>query len=484
MKCILLCVFIWLYVPNNLYGQINLVNLKKNTFKIIVYLDGYPIKTGSGFVYKSSKKNGRNISIGISNAHVLDRGDSIVVQFEDNTASLKYFDFIDVEKDLISFQFETTDFKQGFASTTQVNFNQGDEVFTMSNPKGLEYSLSKGEISSIRTEYNNQMIQFTAPASPGSSGSPLLNNKGQLIGIVSSQIYGGQNLNFALSTNSAKDFFNKYSQPELTPTQKLIKRIFNYKSESSPIIKQLQETIVKNKSNADVYSALQANKRYVLLDNYCLMHKIRIETEEKLYQNALESLASYNNNFGLNSQLICLQYSSIISDLPEANKKLLLEYIEFNGSLINQYNTEPFFLYNQAILNFKLKDYYSAISNAIKFTALKEDFNNPNSTSGIKYINSLNKILVASAYKIMADCYKELENFKLTEDSYLNAINNSLLIGDWCKNSRSLIIYYYEQKQYKKLCGFVKILENNTNYPKCDLNKLVGDIKELCEIVQ
>ena len=75
----------------------------------------------------------------------------------------------------------------------------GDTVYAMGNPKGLDATFSSGQISAFR-EFNGVLhIQITAPLSAGSSGGAILNNPGELIGVVQSQLTEGQNLNFAIA---------------------------------------------------------------------------------------------------------------------------------------------------------------------------------------------------------------------------------------------------------------------------------------------
>jgi serine protease Do len=73
----------------------------------------------------------------------------------------------------------------------------GQEVIAIGGPLGLEKTVSQGIVSAIR----NNTIQITAPISPGSSGGPVFNMKGEVIGVVSSQMKNGQNLNFAIPAN-------------------------------------------------------------------------------------------------------------------------------------------------------------------------------------------------------------------------------------------------------------------------------------------
>ena len=70
----------------------------------------------------------------------------------------------------------------------------GQDIIAIGGPLGLEKTVSQGIVSAIR----NNTIQITAPISPGSSGGPVLNMKGEVIELVSSQMIVGQNLNFAI----------------------------------------------------------------------------------------------------------------------------------------------------------------------------------------------------------------------------------------------------------------------------------------------
>ena len=180
------------------------------------------------------------------------------------------------------------------------------------------------------------------------------------------------------------------------------------------------------------------------------------------------------------------RFTDIQRNIPKISPRMLskeLKELELNGMLMNQYRAEPFFLSNQAVINFKLKDFYSAISNAIKFTSFKDEFEYKTNNSVKNNMNSLNKINLSNIYRLMAESYRELENFKLAEQSYFNAIENSIRINDWCQYSKDLIIHYNEREEYSKLCSFVKYLEKSEKYSRCNLNKLVAEIKTLCELL-
>ena len=73
----------------------------------------------------------------------------------------------------------------------------GDPVYAVGAPQGLELSLSEGIVSQLRGRYPH-IIQTTVAISPGSSGGGLFNAKGELVGITTFYLKGGQSLNFAL----------------------------------------------------------------------------------------------------------------------------------------------------------------------------------------------------------------------------------------------------------------------------------------------
>jgi len=74
----------------------------------------------------------------------------------------------------------------------------GDRIYAAGNPMGLEGTFSDGIISAIRNTSSRRLLQITAPISPGSSGGPVLNEGGLVIGIAVGTFTEGQNLNFAI----------------------------------------------------------------------------------------------------------------------------------------------------------------------------------------------------------------------------------------------------------------------------------------------
>jgi serine protease Do len=74
----------------------------------------------------------------------------------------------------------------------------GEHVVVLGSPLGLEHTVTDGMVSAIRTiRDRGEFLQISAPISPGSSGGPVVNMTGQVIGIATFQVRG-QNINFAV----------------------------------------------------------------------------------------------------------------------------------------------------------------------------------------------------------------------------------------------------------------------------------------------
>ena len=84
----------------------------------------------------------------------------------------------------------------------------GSDIIVAGSPIGLNGTITKGNISNIQKEepYDYELLQISAPISPGNSGGPVVNDRGELIGIsVASMVGEGvQNINFAVPSKYIK----------------------------------------------------------------------------------------------------------------------------------------------------------------------------------------------------------------------------------------------------------------------------------------
>jgi S1-C subfamily serine protease len=85
---------------------------------------------------------------------------------------------------------------------------------------GVEITSTKGNVSSIRNVGSNSLVQFTAPVSGGSSGSPIIDSRGKVAGIVTSEIKLGQGMFLGLSSPSIARHVGQHSSTgQVTATQ-------------------------------------------------------------------------------------------------------------------------------------------------------------------------------------------------------------------------------------------------------------------------
>lgn len=211
------------------------------------------------------------------------------------------------EKDIIKFSI-SNEMNESFKylPIEKVELREGESIFVIGNPLGIyENSVSNGIISSIRSTDNGNIIQITAPISPGSSGSPLINKEGKAIGIISSTSKEGQNLNFAISIEEINllDPVNSLIYPknefsELKLTKKDIQRnkwgtsiyviqgkeVNSEKDETAMMLENSVLEIVNNYSKALVYKNviigdISTRVFYIFENNYLS----RIEIRNKLY---------------------------------------------------------------------------------------------------------------------------------------------------------------------------------------------------------
>jgi serine protease Do len=75
----------------------------------------------------------------------------------------------------------------------------GDSIVAIGNPMGLEDTVSNGLVSARRkVDDGSEVLQISAPIAPGSSGGPIFNDRGEVIGVATAVLLGGQNLNFGV----------------------------------------------------------------------------------------------------------------------------------------------------------------------------------------------------------------------------------------------------------------------------------------------
>jgi S1-C subfamily serine protease len=183
----------------------------KGAVVLVVMGNDEPTATGTGFAvlgWSTSSKDPFNVLI-VTNYHVIAHGKFGAVKLSDGT-TLPVDGVLAADKvrDLavITVQAPSSRTIQMLHLGNSDRIEVGEEVVAIGNPLGLELSVSNGILSGVRADekVGGKLLQITAPISHGSSGGPLFNMKGEVIGVTSMFIEGGENLNFAIPSNDVE----------------------------------------------------------------------------------------------------------------------------------------------------------------------------------------------------------------------------------------------------------------------------------------
>jgi hypothetical protein len=155
---------------------------------------GQPISLGSGFFVAKDTI--------ATNFHVIDGASAGYAKVIGEPAKLTIEGVINADalRDLALLKVSSSS-TPALQVADKISINTGDPVFAIGNPRGLEGTFSQGIVSSIRQIAANRILQITAPISPGSSGGPVLDETGTVVGVAVASIANAQNLNFAVPSD-------------------------------------------------------------------------------------------------------------------------------------------------------------------------------------------------------------------------------------------------------------------------------------------
>ena len=183
------------------FGQ-NAIEVARKAFPSTVLIicndsNGQQISLGSGFV----------IAPGVvaTNHHVVENAASATVKMigEQQTHKVTHIRNIDARNDLALLSVANMKAPAiGIGDSKRLEV--GATVYVVGNPRGLEGSFSEGIVSAIRPLGEVSLLQITAPISPGSSGGPVLDIDGKVVGVSVATYKGGQNLNFAIPASALR----------------------------------------------------------------------------------------------------------------------------------------------------------------------------------------------------------------------------------------------------------------------------------------
>jgi hypothetical protein len=214
-NCLRLFVVSLVLAPDTLVAQqqhISAGAIYKESARSVVSIEGKNEKgvvawTGTGFIVAGDGKI-------VTNYHVIRNSKEACVRLANGDVydTVEVLD-VDRRKDIALLKIKAVDLQPlriGSFRAVQI----GDTVYSVSNPLGVfNNTFSEGIVSGVRQLDGYRMLQITAPISHGSSGGPLLNNKGEVIGITSDSAEAGQNLNFAVPIDYARGMLASPSPP-------------------------------------------------------------------------------------------------------------------------------------------------------------------------------------------------------------------------------------------------------------------------------
>jgi tetratricopeptide (TPR) repeat protein len=153
---------------------------------------GEKLSRGSGFFIDTDRV--------VTNRHVIDGAFRAEVHsFSGSRHQVKSVLAVDAEADVALLKVDTPPNLVRPLPLDRTSPQEGESIVVIGNPFGLEGSVTNGIVSAVRDIPGfGRIIQITAPISPGSSGSPVVNMQGQVIGVATLQVTGGQSVNFAI----------------------------------------------------------------------------------------------------------------------------------------------------------------------------------------------------------------------------------------------------------------------------------------------
>ena len=223
---------------------------------IVMANDDEPIARGTGFLVSPD-------GVIVTNYHVIETGNVGIVKLSDGTVlPVDGVLAADKVRDLAIIKIHG----KNFSTLTLGNSDRieiGEEVVAIGNPLGLELTVSNGILSGVRTleKEGGKFLQITAPISHGSSGGPLFNMAGEVVGITAGIIEGGESLNFAVPINETTPLLLTNS----SKLQKLPNEHGSAPTDAPPSTTAEEGTARKEQVEGPYYVRERRNETYVIV---------------------------------------------------------------------------------------------------------------------------------------------------------------------------------------------------------------------------
>lgn len=185
--------------------------------------------SGSGFIFSSD-------GFIFTNSHVVEGAEKIMVSLLNENEIEGHLIGKDPHTDLAILKIYTEGYsvaRLGESAKLQI----GQFVIAIGNPFGYQHTVTTGVVSalgrSLRTQSGtlvDNVIQSDAPLNPGSSGGPMINTDGEVIGVNTAIINGAQGLSFSVSIDTAREIAS-----QLIKSGKVFKAYLGFALQEVPV---------------------------------------------------------------------------------------------------------------------------------------------------------------------------------------------------------------------------------------------------------
>lgn len=158
---------------------------------LTVQIKGGGVATGTGFL---AFREG----VAVTAWHVVADAESVIAHFSDGQ-EFEVSGLIDKDekRDLALIRVKVAD--RPMLPLAPNDPEIGSKAFVLGAPEGLDFSITDGIISQVRTVNGVKLVQYSAPSNPGNSGGPVLNTDSEVLGVVSYGLRNTSSLNFAVA---------------------------------------------------------------------------------------------------------------------------------------------------------------------------------------------------------------------------------------------------------------------------------------------
>lgn len=160
--------------------------------------DGRPLLQGSGFFITPDRI--------VTNLHVINHASEIRIRtFAGKTFTVQTIVATDASSDLALLQMEASCSNTTTLQVQDKSPTEGESIILLSNPQGSHWKVIPGRVGrSWQFENIGRRLQITADILPGSSGGPVLNQQGQIVGIAVMRMASADDLNFAVPAENLR----------------------------------------------------------------------------------------------------------------------------------------------------------------------------------------------------------------------------------------------------------------------------------------